>query len=90
MRDSPELFAFLIFATEIDARPDKAEQIERTVAMFPGGGWEVPRLVDKEDSDFLLPRTQEESEARNQMLASLEAADRPTIRAKRGGPCTAR
>jgi 2-polyprenyl-6-methoxyphenol hydroxylase-like FAD-dependent oxidoreductase len=47
--DSPELFAFLIFATEtppFDAHPDAAEQIQRTAGVFTEGGWEVPRLVD--------------------------------------------
>jgi 2-polyprenyl-6-methoxyphenol hydroxylase-like FAD-dependent oxidoreductase len=163
VRDRPDLFAFLIFATEtppFSTHPDAAEQIERTAAVFAGGGWRVPRLVDalrraadlffdtvsqirmpcwsngrvalvgdaayapsfrsgqgtsialvgayvlagelaahddpadafacyerivrpfveanqtlaiKEDCNFLLPRTQEELEARNQMLASLEA-----------------
>lgn len=46
--DSPDLFAMLIFATDrppSGARPDPAEQIERTAAVFAGGGWEVPRLV---------------------------------------------
>lgn len=50
VRDSPELFAFLIFATEtppFGAHPDKADQIERTAAIFADGGWEVPRLVDR-------------------------------------------
>jgi 2-polyprenyl-6-methoxyphenol hydroxylase-like FAD-dependent oxidoreductase len=44
-----ELFAFLIFATEtppFGAHPNKAEQIERTAAMFAGCGWDVPRLVE--------------------------------------------
>ena len=49
VRDSPELFAFLIFATDtppFGAHPDKAEQIQRTAAVFADGGWEVPRLLD--------------------------------------------
>jgi 2-polyprenyl-6-methoxyphenol hydroxylase-like FAD-dependent oxidoreductase len=49
VRDSPELFVFLTFATEtppFGAHPDKAEQIERTAAVFADGGWEAPRLVD--------------------------------------------
>jgi 2-polyprenyl-6-methoxyphenol hydroxylase-like FAD-dependent oxidoreductase len=49
VRDSPELFAFLIFATEtppFGAHFDKAEQIQRTAAVFADGGWEVPRLLD--------------------------------------------
>ncbi len=49
VRDSPELFAMLTFATQappFGAHPDKAEQISRTAAVFAGGGWEVPRLLD--------------------------------------------
>jgi 2-polyprenyl-6-methoxyphenol hydroxylase-like FAD-dependent oxidoreductase len=49
VRDNPDLFVFLIFATEtppFDAHPDKAEQIQRTATLFAEGGWEVPRLVD--------------------------------------------
>ncbi|HET6608913.1 MAG TPA: hypothetical protein VFG62_19720 [Rhodopila sp.] len=48
VRDSRALFAFLIFATEappFGVRPAAAEQIQRTAAVFAGGGWEVPRLV---------------------------------------------
>ncbi len=47
--DAPILFVFLIFATEMPpfgAHPDKAEQIERTAAVFAGTGWETPRLVE--------------------------------------------
>jgi 2-polyprenyl-6-methoxyphenol hydroxylase-like FAD-dependent oxidoreductase len=49
VRDSPELFAMLTFATEtppFGAHPDKAEQIQRTAAVFADGGWEVPRMLD--------------------------------------------
>ncbi|WP_213739627.1 FAD-dependent monooxygenase [Bradyrhizobium sp. dw_411] len=49
VRDNPELFVGLIFATEtppFGARLDKAEQIQRTEAAFADGGWEVPRLLD--------------------------------------------
>ena len=49
VRDSSELFAFLIFATEtppFGARADSTEQVERTAAVFAGSGWEVPRMVD--------------------------------------------
>jgi 2-polyprenyl-6-methoxyphenol hydroxylase-like FAD-dependent oxidoreductase len=47
--DSADLFAFLIFGTKtppLDAHADKAAQIERTAAVFAGGGWEVPRMVE--------------------------------------------
>lgn len=49
VRDSAELFAFLIFATEtppFGAHANRAEQIERTAAAFAEGGWVVPRMVD--------------------------------------------
>ncbi len=49
VRDNPQLFVGLIFATEMPpfaAHPDKAEQIRRTAAAFADGGWEVPRLLD--------------------------------------------
>ena len=49
VRDSPELFVFLIFTTEIPpfgARADRAEQIRRTAAAFADGGWQVPRLLE--------------------------------------------
>jgi 2-polyprenyl-6-methoxyphenol hydroxylase-like FAD-dependent oxidoreductase len=49
VRNNPELFVFLIFASEappFSAQPDAAAQIERTAALFAGGGWEVPRLLD--------------------------------------------
>jgi len=49
VRDSPELFAMLAFATEktgSDARLSAKEQIERTADVFETGGWEVPRLVE--------------------------------------------
>jgi len=48
VRDSPQLFAMLTFVTEtapLAAPLDKVAQIERTAAVFAGGGWEVPRLV---------------------------------------------
>ncbi len=49
VRDNPELFVGLIFATQtppFGARLDKAEQIRRNYAAFADGGWEVPRLLD--------------------------------------------
>jgi 2-polyprenyl-6-methoxyphenol hydroxylase-like FAD-dependent oxidoreductase len=49
VRDSPDLFVFLVFGTErppFGAHPDKAEQIRRTAAVFAADGWEVPRLLD--------------------------------------------
>lgn len=49
VRDNPDLFAFLIFASKtppFGAHPEKAEQIKRTAAVFTDGGWEVPRLVE--------------------------------------------
>lgn len=49
VRDYPDLFAFLIFAAEtppFGAYADKAEQIERTAALFAAGGWQVPRMVE--------------------------------------------
>lgn len=49
VRDSADLFAFLIFATErppFAAHANKAEQIERTTGVFAGGGWQVPRMVE--------------------------------------------
>lgn len=49
VRDSPELFAMLMFATRtppFGAHPDKAEQIRRTANVFADGGWEVPRLLE--------------------------------------------
>ncbi len=49
VRDSPDLFAFLIFATEtppFGVHADKTEQIERTAAVFAAGGWEVSRVVE--------------------------------------------
>lgn len=49
VRDSADLFAFLIFGTEtppFGAHADKAAQIERTAAVFARGGWEVPRMVE--------------------------------------------
>jgi 2-polyprenyl-6-methoxyphenol hydroxylase-like FAD-dependent oxidoreductase len=49
VRDNPELFAMLIFATETAqsaARIDAAEEMRRTTAAFADGGWEVPRLLE--------------------------------------------
>ena len=49
VRGNPDLFAFLIFATEtppFGAHADKAEQIQRTAAIFADGGWQVPRMVE--------------------------------------------
>jgi 2-polyprenyl-6-methoxyphenol hydroxylase-like FAD-dependent oxidoreductase len=49
VRDSSELFAMLTFATEappFGGHPDKAEQIQRTAAVFADGGWVVPRLLE--------------------------------------------
>lgn len=49
VRDHPDLFAFLIFAADtppFGAHADRAEQIERTAAVFAEGGWQVPRMVE--------------------------------------------
>ncbi len=49
VRDSSDLFVFLIFATEtppFGVHPDRSEQIRRTAAVFADGGWEVPRLLE--------------------------------------------
>lgn len=49
VRDSPKLFAMLTFAAKMPpfgAHPDRAEQIERTAAVFAEGGWQVPRLLE--------------------------------------------
>jgi 2-polyprenyl-6-methoxyphenol hydroxylase-like FAD-dependent oxidoreductase len=49
VRESPEVFSFLIFTMEkppFGAHPAAAEQIERTAAVFADGGWEAPRLVE--------------------------------------------
>ena len=49
VRESPELFAMLAFATETPAsgaRLKAEEQIERTAQVFASGGWQVPRLVE--------------------------------------------
>ena len=49
VRDSPELFGMLAFATEkpdSGARLSAEEQIERTARVFADGGWQVPRLVE--------------------------------------------
>jgi len=48
VRESPELFVMLAFATEkpgSGARLSAEEQIERTARVFAHGGWELPRLV---------------------------------------------
>jgi len=48
VRDSKEVFAFLIFASNeppFGAHPDGEEQYQRTAAVFADGGWEVPRLL---------------------------------------------
>jgi len=49
VRGQPELFCFLVFATDtppFGAHPDKAAQIARTVDAFSNGGWQVPRMID--------------------------------------------
>jgi 2-polyprenyl-6-methoxyphenol hydroxylase-like FAD-dependent oxidoreductase len=49
VRESPEAFGFLAFATEephAGKRLNAEEQIERTAHVFAKGGWEVPRLVE--------------------------------------------
>ncbi|MFT4119189.1 FAD-dependent monooxygenase [Bradyrhizobium sp.] len=49
VRDYPDLFAFLIFAADtppFGQHAEKAEQIERTAALFADGGWQVPRMVE--------------------------------------------
>ncbi len=49
VRDTPELFVMLAFATEKDdcaTRLDAKEQIEHTAQVFGSGGWKVPRLVE--------------------------------------------
>ena len=49
VRESPELFAMLAFATEktdSGTRLSAEEQIERTAHLFSKCGWEVPRLVE--------------------------------------------
>jgi 2-polyprenyl-6-methoxyphenol hydroxylase-like FAD-dependent oxidoreductase len=49
VRDSPQLFAMLAFATDkksAGARLSKEEQIERTASVFAHDGWEVPRMVE--------------------------------------------
>ena len=49
VRESPELFVMLAFATEklrSGVRLSAEEQIERTADVFANGGWEVPRLVE--------------------------------------------
>jgi 2-polyprenyl-6-methoxyphenol hydroxylase-like FAD-dependent oxidoreductase len=49
VRESPELFVMLAFATEkpgSSTRLNAEEQIERTAQVFASGGWQVPRLVE--------------------------------------------
>lgn len=49
VRQSPELFVMLAFATDKKGsgkRLNAEEQIERTANVFANGGWEVPRLVE--------------------------------------------
>ena len=49
VRNSTEVFAFLMFASDdppLDAHPDVEEQYKRTAAVFADGGWEVPRLLE--------------------------------------------
>jgi hypothetical protein len=48
VRDTPELFAMLAFATEktgSDARLSAEEQVERTAHLFSKGGWKAQHLV---------------------------------------------
>jgi 2-polyprenyl-6-methoxyphenol hydroxylase-like FAD-dependent oxidoreductase len=48
VRDSKDVFAFLIFASDdpsLGADPDVEQQLKRTEAVFADGGWEVPRLL---------------------------------------------
>jgi 2-polyprenyl-6-methoxyphenol hydroxylase-like FAD-dependent oxidoreductase len=49
VRDSPELFVLLAFATDgptSGMRMNAEEQIERAANVFANGGWEVPRLLE--------------------------------------------
>lgn len=49
VRGHPDLFAFLVFASDtppFGAHADKAEEIERTAAVFAQSGWQVPRMVE--------------------------------------------
>ncbi|NYF80189.1 2-polyprenyl-6-methoxyphenol hydroxylase-like FAD-dependent oxidoreductase [Granulicella arctica] len=49
VRESPQLFVMLAFATDKPSsgtRLSMEEQIERTAHLFSKGGWEVPRLVE--------------------------------------------
>ena len=49
VRDSPELFVLLAYATEglgSATRLNAEQQIERTAHVFAKGGWEVPRLIE--------------------------------------------
>ncbi|WP_213773888.1 FAD-dependent monooxygenase [Bradyrhizobium sp. dw_78] len=48
VRNSKEVFGFLIFASDkppFGTHPDVEEQYTRTEAVFADGGWEVPRLL---------------------------------------------
>jgi 2-polyprenyl-6-methoxyphenol hydroxylase-like FAD-dependent oxidoreductase len=49
VRNSKEVFAFLMFTSDappFGAHPDVEEQYKRIAAVFAGGGWEVPRLLE--------------------------------------------
>lgn len=49
VRNSKDVFAFLIFASDdppFGAHADVEEQYKRTAAVFADGGWEVPRLLE--------------------------------------------
>jgi 2-polyprenyl-6-methoxyphenol hydroxylase-like FAD-dependent oxidoreductase len=49
VRNSKDVFAFLIFAADappFGAHPDVEEESKRTAAVFADGGWEVPRLLE--------------------------------------------
>lgn len=49
VRDSQDVFAFLIFAADqlsVASARDAAKQRERTEAVYAGAGWEVPRMIE--------------------------------------------
>jgi 2-polyprenyl-6-methoxyphenol hydroxylase-like FAD-dependent oxidoreductase len=49
VRDSKDIFALLIFVSDtppVGAHPDVEEQYKRTAAVFAGGGWKVPHLLE--------------------------------------------
>ncbi|QEH35198.1 6-hydroxynicotinate 3-monooxygenase precursor [Aquisphaera giovannonii] len=92
VRDDPRLFAFLIFAAEappFGAHADRAEQVERTAALFADCGWQVPRMVeamrDAEDlyfdavSQIRMPRW-----SRGRVALVGDAACAPSFRAGQG------